>query len=78
MMDQSVINLAQAKRQELRRLSNIYSQLVNLEEQRLKLVPQLRESVALSLINLGTRLRAQGPVSSRTLIKSRQNSWQSQ
>ena len=77
-MDQSVINLAQAKRQELLRRSRILSRQQNHQRPKLDLFPQLKENIAQGLISLGTRLQGQSPVSSPTLMSPPQNSWQGQ
>jgi len=75
-MNLSVINLAQANQQELHSLSNIYPQLNYRQGPILELFPQLRESVAQTLISLGILLMAQGSAPSRALINFPQNSWQ--
>ena len=57
MMDQSVINLAKGKRQELRRISKILAQLKSPRKLRMSSSQALLEGLAVFLVDLGTKLK---------------------
>jgi hypothetical protein len=75
MMDQSVINWALGKRQELRRQSELFFRLRSPERPRLSFTQEAQERLAIFLIDLGTKLQIEKPTSAKAYNKTISQSW---
>jgi hypothetical protein len=65
-MEQSVINLALSRRQELRRQSELFFQLQRPKSPKLSFFQELQHSFALILIDLGTSLKIEKTTSPKS------------